>query len=214
MNSSVKALAAAAIAALVLAGCAALPRPADDPGMVWSDRQARLEQLFEWSLSGRVAVRTDSDGGQARVSWQQDGPHYDIRLRGPFGSGTVRLAGGQGQARLWLEDGSVVEAADPEALLYRHTGWWIPVEALRYWVLGLPAPRLSAEYRLDDWGRLSTLRQAGWSVSFEQYGDQDGLQLPNRLTVESGNARVRLVVSSWELDTDPALQTAGSGSGG
>ena len=74
-----------------------------------------------------------------------------------------------------------------EALMREEFGWKMPVEALAYWVRGVPVPQHSHEtLELDADGRLSFLDQRGWQLEIASYRDQDGLQLPARLSLRSG----------------------------
>jgi outer membrane lipoprotein LolB len=100
----------------------------------------------------------------------------------------------------------VLYAADAEELLYRYTGWRLPITNLNYWVRGVPVPDLPAIRELDDAGRLKTLRQQGWEVQYQEYVRFEGHELPNRLTLTYTPVRVtaelpamevRLVIDRW-----------------
>jgi outer membrane lipoprotein LolB len=77
------------------------------------------------------------------------------------------------------------------------------VAALRYWVLGLPAPGTVASRTLDPRGRLAALEQSGWRIRFLDYGRQDGYELPGRVFAQKDGTRVRLVVGRWRLPGMP-----------
>lgn len=186
---------------LAFAGCTVQPpRPVEEnPSLAWEQRQVALQAVSGWHLSGRIAVRTEEESGQGSLDWRQDASRYDIRIAGPLGSGSVRLTGDDQGAVLWLSGEEKVSAANPAQLLYEQLGWWIPVEALRYWVLGLPAPQFPADWALDDYGRLASLQQAGWRIRFLDYEQRGNLELPTRIFVSSQEADVRLVVGRWNL---------------
>jgi outer membrane lipoprotein LolB len=185
------------IATLALAGCATVapaPAPVD-----WARWQQELLALDGWRLTGRVAVSAGGDGGSAAIDWRQDGETADIAVSGPLGVGSLRAV--LDEAGLRLEDGSGARLAGAEAeqALAGRLGTEVPVEALRFWVLGLPAPgEAFVESRGPD-GRPQALSQAGWDVRIERYGPVRGGELPVRLSMVRDGARVRLVVSRWEL---------------
>lgn len=192
--------AAAALAlTLALLGCTTAPTrpPAADPERVWQERRAALAELDRWRLTGRIAIQTEGEGWHATLHWRQQQSRYDIRLIGPLGQGSVRLTGSPGRVVLRTEDG-VSEAADPDWLLRRNLGWRVPVAALRYWVLGLPAPGPAADRTLDPYGRLARLEQADWTIEFQEYERRNGYELPSRIAVRNHRARVRLVVGRWQ----------------
>ena len=59
-----------------------------------------------------------------------------------------------------------------------------------------PAVRDRREH--DDQGRLSLLEQQGWVIQYLAYGQQEGTDLPSRLSVENDQVRVKLIVDRWE----------------
>lgn len=185
--------------ALIAGGCATTPppKPVAAPEQAWDVRREALSDLRLWQLSGRISVQTGEEAAHGHLQWRQEGNRYDIRISGPFGSGTVRLAGDTSDAALWLDGQEPIHSTDPEALLYRQTGWWIPVDALRYWMVGLPDPNLESDRKLDEFGRLETLRQAGWEIRFLDYEKRNGLELPGRVFVAKGEGKVRVVVQRW-----------------
>jgi outer membrane lipoprotein LolB len=193
------------LAALTLSGCSTLapqqqasPAPPTevDP---WALRQASLAASTGFSLSGRAAVQSGDAGWSASLDWVQSGADFQMQLTGPFNQGTVRLEGGT-EGVVLSSDGRSLSAPDVDALLGEELGWKVPVAALRYWVLGLPAPEWSTEQlRLDDAGRLTDVRQGPWRLSVLRYADDGPLALPAKVFVMSDQASLRLVIQSFTL---------------
>lgn len=188
------------LAVLLLAGCGTAPTrpPPDDRDQAWQRHRAAVAGLEKWRLTGRIAIHTQGEGWHATLDWRQEPGQYDIRLIAPLGQGSVRLQGQGGQVALHTEEGTSY-AGNAEALLYRRLGWRVPVEALRHWVLGLPAPGAVAERRLDAYGRLAYLEQADWKIEFREYTGAAGRELPERVFVSNHRARVRLAVGRWRV---------------
>lgn len=200
------------MAALLAAGCATAPKPGITDAGAWELRQEALSGVDQWRVGGRISVRTGEEAAHGRLQWQQEGDRYDVRISGPFGSGTVRLAGDPAAATLWVDRQPPIRSNDPEVLLYRQTGWWIPVGALRYWMLGLPDPQMESDRKLDGRGRLELLRQAGWEIRFLDYERRGGLELPGRIFVSKGEGEVKVAVQRWSVPVEPSR--SGSGEGG
>lgn len=191
---------ALAVCAFVLAGCAttrAPVRPSDaELDARWQAHAAQLAQVHGFTLQGRAA---DGGGVQAQVHWQQfpDG-RFTLRLSGPFGVGTVLIRGDAQRVEIQTRD-ERLETTDPEAWMRTRLGWTFPVQGLRYWILGQPAPTLAAARpQLDDQGRLLLLEQGGWSLEYREYVDSQGLALPRRLEATQGERRLKLVIDRWE----------------
>jgi len=197
-----------ALSSILCLSCAApLSRPpADQLQQLWQTRESALLPIQHWELRGRLAVRADERGGQASLTWKRDAAQHSIRLNGPLGRGVVRVTQDETGAQLQDAEQRVFHAASAEELLYRYTGWRLPLTNLNYWVRGVPVPGLPAIRELDDAGRLKTLRQQGWDVQYQEYVRFEGHELPNRLTLtyapdpasmELPAMEVRLVIDRW-----------------
>lgn len=194
-----------ALLLLLVAACSPLPpRPLPDttPEQSWQLRQPQLQQLTHWQLSGRLAVQNDHEAWHMSLNWQQRQERYDINIIAPLGQGAMQLHGDAVAVTLLTDEGETLHSSDPDLLLYQRLGWKVPVSALRYWVLGLPAPGDSTQ-QLDEYGHLIHLTQAGWEIAFLDYQPWHGVELPRKVFIDNHQARVRLVISSWQpLPTD------------
>lgn len=192
---------------LCLSCAAPLPRPPDDHlQRLWQARASALLPIQQWDLRGRLAVRAEEHGGQASFTWKRAAAQHSIRLNGPLGRGAVRITQDETGAQLQDAEQRVAYAASAEELLFRYTGWRLPLTHLNYWVRGVPVPELPSSQDLDDTGRLKTLRQQGWDVQYQEYAQFEGHELPNRLTltyvpdpaaVDMPTMEVRLVIERW-----------------
>lgn len=186
------------LAALLLSGCATLPRGVDLPPLDdWESRKQVLAAAETWSFNGRVGVKTENDGFNARFRWKQDGESFDATLSGPLGIGTVLMAGEGRRVELTDNDGVTTRLENAEDELYLRYGWTIPVLSLRYWALGIPDPEMPADVSFDDAGTATQIRQSGWNVALERYRDVAGTQMPSRLTATHPTTRVRVIVDDW-----------------
>jgi len=176
------------LAALALGGCQTLPQPAGNSP----------DALHSWDLSGRLGYRAGSDGGSASIDWQQRDQQGTLHFSGPLGIGSARILWQPGYAELDNGKEKLVSTGSAE-LAWRLTGLMLPVEALQYWVRGLPSPGLPAEPQFDELGQLNQLEQAGWSLQFDRYAPVDGLQLPFRIRAHSGDdQRFTLIIKDWQ----------------
>jgi outer membrane lipoprotein LolB len=196
------------------AGCATAPSlpPVENPAATWQARQTELRPITTWKIQGRLAMRTAEEGWQASLNWVREGERYRIDLIGPLGRGHLRLTRDDQGAELRDADQHVWRAENPEQLLYRTTGWRVPLDGLNYWVLGLPLPDTAASQELDPQGRLKTLAQSGWEIRFLEYTHYGSLDLPSKLFIkrqghdangnpaEDATLEVRLVIENWALN--------------
>ena len=193
------------------AGCATAPSlpPVENPAATWQSRQTELRPITTWQIQGRLAMRMGEEGWQASLNWVREGERHRIDLIGPLGRGHLRLTRDDRGAELRDADQHSWRAENPEQLLYRTTGWLVPLDGLNYWVRGLPLPDTAASQELDPQGRLKTLAQSGWDIRFLEYTRYGSLDLPSKLFIKrqgrgsngnpAGDAtiEVRLVIEQW-----------------
>jgi outer membrane lipoprotein LolB len=167
----------------------------------WRRHRDQVAGLEQWGLKGRIAIRLQQEGWSASLHWRQRRADYAIRLIGPLGNGMYELRGSDGMVQLQTPDDRLLQAPDAAALLQETLGWQVPVDGLRYWVRGLPAPGSEPQsMALDERGRLQSLEQDGWQVHYSRYGlFRGGLVLPEKLTLERRDLRLRLSIHAWEI---------------
>lgn len=196
--------AARARTCLLLAACAALlsacslfsPAP---PELAYHKKIDRdLYALQPWSLSGRVALTGEQDSWSADLDWSHRQEDEQIKLSGPLGQGAVliRLAGRQ--VAVTKSDGTVEASDDPERFINQQLGMFVPVAALRYWVLGVPAPNSVAEDAANGF------RQDGWEVAYQALQAVGRLQLPRKMSVANDRVKLKLIIDQWTLNDGSA----------
>ena len=192
-----------ATAVLLLAGCSSVPDlpPVDDPQAVWQVRQQQLVRIQHWHLQGRIAVSNGSEAWNLDLDWEQQGEDYQIQLNGPFGAGRVKLVGNAHGVLLHDANDQLFYADHPGSLLFERTGVQVPVEGLRYWILGLASPQQQHVPELDAQGRLAYLEDDNWQVKFRRYAAVNSVHLPDKIFINKAaqDIDVRLVVDSWQL---------------
>ena len=195
-----KGLIIAVFVVAIIGGCVS---PRDRIGealeVEWLERRDLLRQLDDWRMEGRIALRTGRDGYNGTLSWEQMDDLLDFRFRGPFGFGGFRIHGDLDRLRIKTTSGEELLLTDPEAEMRDRFGWSLPVYSMRFWIVGVSDPGMTAEETVDDEGMLLELSQNGWDVSFDGYRVEDGLLLPKKIVMESGEVRIRVVADRWRI---------------
>jgi len=177
------------------------PVPVDNPQEVWTERRARLLSIGQWTAFGKLALRSEGQAWAATLYWRQSGEDYQIRLTGPFGGGGLQIEGDPSTVQVRTADNEVYTATNPEALLYQHVGWHMPLAGLRYWILGRVAPNaLTEKVFIDVGGRLVRFNQLGWQVNYYDYRDIDNLEMPRKISLENNQVTASVLISRWTLE--------------
>ncbi len=190
---------------MLLAGCAVRPpAPALDDVVLeqmWASHRAQLSALDGWEMGGRIAVKNSAESWSASLRWQQQAESFDLSFSSMLGQRIAQLKGDGFSASLYLPDDQVRTAADISALLDVELGWHVPMEGLRYWVVGLPMPGVELRKKLDASGRLQRLTQAGWQIEYQHYRNDGSLDMPKKIVLTREDLRVRLVIDHWSVAT-------------
>ncbi|HEX5420846.1 MAG TPA: lipoprotein insertase outer membrane protein LolB [Gammaproteobacteria bacterium] len=184
-------------AALLGAGCAHVPVKPPHDGLSFAQRRARLEAVSTWRLRGRLAVSTGKQGFQGSYSWLEDGRRLELSVHGPLGAGVLEIAGTPRQLTVTAR-GETRVLTDPETDLSRLLGWWIPVESLPDWLLGLPDPAFPDQAVFNGSFAIESLEQRQWRIEYTEYQLEQGLLLPRRIDMQHGSLELRLTVDAWE----------------
>lgn len=182
------------VCSTVLAACVTTRRAPAPVAAAWEQRVADLQALSSWRLEGRAAVAAGTQGWQASLNWRENGALAEVHLSGPLGVGSMVLKRGP--------DGLSLNGAPPSdavlTQLQERLGFELPIDHLRYWLLGVPDPSAAFELKRNDQDRASLLTQDDWTVDYDRYMPVDGDLLPSHLVLHRANVRVRIVVDHWE----------------
>jgi outer membrane lipoprotein LolB len=175
-----------------LAACVTT-RPPPPAAAGWEQRAGYLQNLGAWQMDGRAAVAVGTQGWQATLNWRQHGDSAEVHLSGPFGVGALVLTR--------TPDGISLNGAPPSdavlAQLQERLGFELPIDRLRYWLLGVPDPSAGFELKRNDQDRALQLTQGDWRIDYDRYVAVDGDWLPAHLVLSREGVRVRIAVDHW-----------------
>lgn len=156
-------------------------------------------KVGSWEISGAMAARSKNKGWSASLNWLQQGQgHYQIRLSGPLGGGTVLISKAGGAVT--LRDGpKTVTSTNADTLLKRETGVQLPVASLYYWVRGIAAPGSIQGEQRDSSGRLTMLRQGGYTIQYLQYTSAGKSILPSSIKLVGNGIFIKLIIKRWRI---------------
>ncbi len=173
---------------LFQAGCATAPStPTPGPGP---------ETAVDWSLRGKLALRSDQGNANLQIRWQQRGDKFDIHLAGPFGQAAAHVFGSAENLQVDMAGQSRQYKTGEIDPLKESLGWEIPVKEMSFWVMGLPVPERANEISYNNRGLPEWLLQSGWRVEYQKYR----LQAPVRMIFTRGPIHLLLVVKEWRLN--------------
>ena len=190
--------------ALWLSGCALVQPPEEAPAPDAALRETLLMDMENWSAKGRIAVKSETGGGQGNFRWFQSAENSRVMVSGPLGFGAFEIHFQPDLLEINDADGTRrarYEGADAaEQFLEESIGWSLPADSTRYWLLELEDPRRrGTTVQWNEAGLLQAAARGAWKVSWEEYRQSAGLPMPRKIRFENDQASIRLVVDRWEL---------------
>jgi outer membrane lipoprotein LolB len=182
--------------ASALAGCVTARPPATGGGT------PDPERLQQWTAKGRIGVTAQGEGGSGSFTWRQAATRTDLALRGPLGAGGMDLVTDGTRLELRDASGRALDGDAARAALEQRLGGPLPLEQLRYWMLGVPAPAggglASAPVQMSS-GPVPGFVQDGWVVTLDASTVVGAWRLPVRLSATTAGIRIKVVVDDWQL---------------
>jgi outer membrane lipoprotein LolB len=159
----------------------------------------KISSLKAWKVHSKVAVRSQDQGHNVLMQWQQNNDKYHIRFYSPFAPDSATLEGTINQVTLTTSDGKSYQSDDPAKLLHQHLGWSLPFSRLNYWIKGQVAPQSQpTKVIYDKKNHICSLEQDGWKIEYQEYAKSLGQDLPVKIYLTDGQTIIKLYVTDWK----------------
>ncbi len=156
-----------------------------------------LYQLEHWKIKARVAIKTPKDSVSATLDWENNRDNFDFHLYGTFGTTYAHLIQDGQEAVLKLSEEKTYYHSDAEQLLSQSLGWEFPIDALSYWIKGLPSHKPGESINRQDNGLLSAANLNGWQVNFSRYQNYSGYSMPRIIKAVHPRMSLKLLIKDW-----------------
>lgn len=156
-----------------------------------------LSAVKSFSLKGRLGVVTQKQGFSGSINWQHSLQEDDIEVFSPVGGKVAHIRKTAQDVTLTTQEGRKISAQNAESLTETTLGFRLPLTGLSDWALGKPTSSKIDASTWDNEGRLLTLKQDGWDISYENYQENNGIFLPNKVTLKSQPLNLKLIIENW-----------------
>ena len=129
-------LLATSVFSLVLIACVSRPSLESQAVIQLNNNLAKLQQ---WKLKGKIAWITTTERKSAYMNWQQNVNTMQFDLSNVVGINLASLSY-NGELATLKADGKEYHDPSPSLLIYKTTGWKVPLEPLSSWVKGAISP--------------------------------------------------------------------------
>lgn len=187
---------------LLLSACAILPKPPSQQSSplsaIHQQHLAKLSTIKGFSLKGRLGVVTQKQGFSGGLDWQHNLAEDNINVYSPVGGKVANIHKDATGVTLIKQDGQSIRAQNAESLTETTLGFRLPLAGLSDWALGKPTASNIEASTWDENGRLLTLTQDGWDISYENYIEVNDQFLPKKIVLKSTPLNLKLLIEAWD----------------
>ena len=197
----IKQISSALLTVYFLAGCATLPQPTIS--LHAPIHQLSLHQQDSWLIRGKLGFKSPEKKQSANLRWKQTQQQYQLNLTSIIGTSLLNMKGNEEGVTLTTDD-KTYQDSDPSYLIWRVTGWQVPVEKLRFWVKGQHHKNDTVLISENGW--VSQLQPIcsnckNWLINYDNYKLVDGIWLPHKVDLHNStnNSQLLIRINKWEL---------------
>lgn len=159
-----------------------------------SSTQSAVYDLQHWAFEGRIAITSKNDGWNANINWDHSSSEDLIKLSGPLGQGGALIQVNANGVTIDQGGGDIKSSTDVENFINQQVGLSVPVNSLRYWVVGLPDKSQIAS------AIEKGFEQAGWKNQYKAMQPVGNYVLPRNMTVTNDTVKLKLFIDQWILN--------------
>jgi outer membrane lipoprotein LolB len=187
------------LAVLILTACASAPPQVNLDSHA---HQASLAKFTHWQINGRLAFKSPQEKFSANLFWQQSDQTYQLKLSSMFGTSLLSMLGDEQSVELEADD-KLYQDTDASHLIWRITGWDIPISQFPRWIKGQSRLKDQAIFSQQGWVSQLMPRCAaceGWQIVYADYQLVEGLWLPHQieLTHSGLHNQILIRVNTWK----------------
>ncbi len=186
----------ACFVALLLAACATSPEKPE--GQYDLSAREHLYKVTNWSFDGRMALTGKKDSWSANIAWKHSPESDQIKLSGPLGQGATLIELSGSHVVVNRGGGDVQQSGNPEVFVSQQLGLFVPIQALRYWVVGLPQPDVKNIPVENGFSQMQ------WLVQYLQMQAVKDDAMPRKMSVGNGQVKLKLFIDEWILNSENA----------
>ena len=157
-------------------------------------KNQHLYNLLQWHLLGRIAMTNEVDSWSAKIDWLHETDKDVLNLSGPLGQGAVRIVLHSDSIMIDQGDGQVGFSKNVDEYVKQQLGFFVPLSALRFWVVGLNAPDMPFVSFEDGFLQFS------WNIQYHNFIQVGNDWMPRKISIKNNSAKLKLVVDQWMLN--------------
>jgi outer membrane lipoprotein LolB len=150
-----------------------------------------------------MALAANGEGGSGSFTWRQRSAEATLSLRGPLGAGAIEVVTDGRTLAVTDAEGRHLGDERAQAMLRQRLGTELPLNELRFWMLGVAAPGSAASVADAATAPRRVIEQSGWRIDYDSFQAAAGYSVPERFTATQGAVRLKVIVDDWRIEGAP-----------
>lgn len=166
------------------------------------NNQANSPQLIDldhWKLKARIAIRNEDESVSGTLDWSKSDQDFDFHVYGLLGVTYAHLIQKNNQAVLKLPENQVYHDKNYQQLLHQILNWDFPLEALTFWVKGLPAGLSNEVIKRDSSGQIILITFQDWRIEFSRFRTFSGFSMPKLIKATHPQMSLKILPKKWQF---------------
>ena len=139
-------------------------------------------------------MTNEIDSWSATIDWLHEAGKDVLNISGPLGQGAARIVLLSDSIMIDQGDGQIGFSKNVDKYVKQQLGFFVPLSALRFWVVGLNEPD-KPFVKFDD-----GFSQFSWNIQYHNYIQVGDDWMPRKISIKNKSAKLKLVIDQWKLN--------------
>ena len=147
-------------------------------------------KLENWQTDGRISLSVKNESSHANFRWNQKNNEFRLRLSFVGGFKSIIVLGND----FGVEEIEGIQSDEKNLIDTLNNS--LPIEQLKYWLLGKSNPNL--DYRMINLSEDElAFNQLDWTIRVMKVQKFNSLVLPKRILIENIDSNAQIIIDKW-----------------
>lgn len=147
-------------------------------------------KLENWQIDGRISLSVENESSHANFRWNQKNNEFRLRLSFVGGFKSIIVLGND----FGVEEIEGIQSDEKDLIDTLHNS--LPIEQLKYWLLGKSNPNL--DFRMINLSEDEVaFSQLDWTIRVMKVQKFNSLVLPKRILIENIDSNAQIIIDKW-----------------
>ena len=152
-------------------------------------------KLENWQADGRISLSVKDESSHANFRWNQKNNEFRLRLSFVGGFKSIIVLGND----FGVEEIEGIQSDEKNLIDTLNNS--LPIEQLKYWLLGKSNPNLDSRMiALTEDGVV--FNQLDWTIRVMKVQKFNSLVLPKRILIENIDSNAQIIIDKWTFQTN------------